>query len=36
MALVFTIIVVIAVLCLGHYLFEKDDQDQNHDEWKGW
>lgn len=33
MAAVFTVIVVVAVLCLGHYLFEKDD---DHDEWKGY
>ena len=33
MALLFTIILVVLVLCLGHYLFEKDD---DHDEWHGW
>ena len=32
MAVVFTVIIVVAVLCLGHYLFENDD----HDEWKGY
>jgi Tfp pilus assembly protein PilO len=35
MALVFTIIVIVAVLCLGYYLFEKDDQDRN-DTWRGY
>lgn len=34
MALLFTIIIVVLVLCLGHYLFEKDDDD--HNEWRGW
>lgn len=33
MAAVFTIVIIVAVLCLGNYLFEKDD---DHDEWKGW
>jgi hypothetical protein len=36
MALVFTIIIVVAVLCLGHYLFERDDDQDHHNEWKGW
>lgn len=35
MALVFTILVIVAVLCLGHFLFEEDEEDRNNT-WKGW
>ena len=33
MAAVFTVIVIVAVLLLGYFVFEKDDE---HDEWKGY
>lgn len=33
MAAVFTVVAVVAVLLLGYYLFEKDD---DHDEWRGY
>lgn len=33
MAAVFTVVLVVAVLCLGYWLFERDDK---HDEWKGY
>ena len=36
MALLFSVMVIVAVLVLGYYLFEKDEKDNNHDEWGGW
>lgn len=33
MAAVLTVVLVVGVLCLGYWIFSRDD---DHDEWKGW
>lgn len=36
MALLFTIIIMVAILCIGHYWFEKDEEDRNNTWRKRW